>query len=225
MWGSKFSFFLHLVVIKRLQHKDIQHVRWMFDIIYISREKKKSETKAILNQWRVLLKQQKILTFSPFLNTDVEFCCCLFGFAVFWNYWLDSLDQAVLDVHVWHWWSGHKRFLKAHDDFTYKIITPWMKLFIHFYTNRWICTIWETSKERKHCQDQEGGFSKYFLLYILIIDHFYIALLSALKKTHCAVVACDSEWVTVCSLNIIGRLSGSRATNIYFSSYILHNDL
>ena len=90
-------------------------------------------------------------------------------------------------------------FLKAHDDFTYKIITPWMKLFIHFYTNRWICTIWETSKERKHCQDQEGGFSKYFLLYILIIDHFYIALLSALKKTHCAVVACDSEWVTVCS--------------------------
>ncbi len=116
-------------------------------------------------------------------------------------------------------------FLKGHDDFTYKIITPWMKLFIHFYTNRWICTIWETSKERKHCQDQEGGFSKYFLLYILIIDHFYIALLSALKKTHCAVVACDSEWVTVCSLNIIGRLSGSRATNIYFSSYILHNDL
>ena len=59
MWGSKFCLFLHLVVIKRLQYKDIQHVRWMFDIIYISREKKKrkkSETKAILNQWRVLLK-------------------------------------------------------------------------------------------------------------------------------------------------------------------------
>ena len=60
MWGSKFCLFLHLVVIKRLQNKDIQHVRWMFDIIYISREKKKkkkkSETTAILNQWRVLLK-------------------------------------------------------------------------------------------------------------------------------------------------------------------------
>ena len=28
-------------------------------------------------------------------------------------------------------------------------------------------------------------------------DHFYIALFSALEQTHCALVACDSEWVTV----------------------------
>ena len=27
--------------------------------------------------------------------------------------------------------------------------------------------------------------------------HFYIALFSALKQTHCAFVACDSKWVTV----------------------------
>ena len=62
-------------------------------------------------------------------------------------------------------------------------------------------------------------------MYILITDHFYIALLSALEKTHCAVVACGSERVTVCSRNIIGLLSESRAANIYFSSCILHNAL
>ena len=115
--------------------------------------------------------------------------------------------------------------MKVHGEFTYEIITHWMNLFIHFYTNRWVCTIWETSKDGKHCQDQKRGFNKYFLSYILITDHFYIALLSALEKTHCAVVACGSERVTVCSRNIIGLLSGSRAANIYFSSCILHNDL
>ena len=32
---------------------------------------------------------------------------------------------------------------------------------------------------------------------LLITDHFYIALFSALKQTHCVHVTCDSERVTV----------------------------
>ena len=31
----------------------------------------------------------------------------------------------------------------------------------------------------------------------IIIDSFYIALLSALEETHCSHVRCDSKWVTV----------------------------
>ena len=34
---------------------------------------------------------------------------------------------------------------------------------------------------------------------IIIIHSFYIALFSALEQTHCAHVACDSDWVTVSS--------------------------
>ena len=32
---------------------------------------------------------------------------------------------------------------------------------------------------------------------IIDIDRSYMALFSALEQTHCALVACDSEWVTV----------------------------
>ena len=35
------------------------------------------------------------------------------------------------------------------------------------------------------------------IIIIIIIHSFYIALFSALKQTHCAHVACDSEWVTI----------------------------
>ena len=41
---------------------------------------------------------------------------------------------------------------------------------------------------------------QYTLLFIIIniiIDRFYMALFSALEQTHCAFVACKSEWVTV----------------------------
>ena len=129
----------------------------------------------ILNQWRVLLKQTKSSYFLPFfkywcgvLLLLVWFCCLLELLTGQPRSGCSRCSCLALMIRP------QEIFLKGHDDFTYKIITPWMKLFIHFYTNRWICTIWETSKERKHCQDQEGGFSKYFLLYILIIDHFYI---------------------------------------------------
>ena len=73
------------------------------------------------------------------------------------------------------------------------------------------------TKDRKHCEDQERGLNKYFLSFILIIDHFYIALFSALEQTHCAVVACDSERVTASSQNIPGLPSGGRAANRYFT--------
>ena len=32
---------------------------------------------------------------------------------------------------------------------------------------------------------------------LLVVDHFHTALFSALEPTHCALVKCDSEWVTV----------------------------
>ena len=164
----------------------------------------KNETKAILNQWRVFLKQQKMFSLFPlFNNTDVEFCCCLFLLS-FLNYWLNNLDEAVLDVHVWHRWSGHDW-----DFFFFLRRIEW----ICFYTNRWVCIIWETHKDRKHCEDQERGLNKFFLSFILIIVHFYIALFSALEQTHCAVVACDSERVTASSQNIPGLPSGSPAAN------------
>ena len=39
------------------------------------------------------------------------------------------------------------------------------------------------------------------IIIVIIIERFYIALFSALKQTHCAHVARDSEWVTVSFYN------------------------
>ena len=35
-----------------------------------------------------------------------------------------------------------------------------------------------------------------FIIIIIIIDQFYTVLFSALEQTHCAHVACDSQWAT-----------------------------
>ena len=132
---------------------------------------------------------------------------CLFLLPLL-NYWLNNLVQAVLD---WDWdWDFFLRRIQ----------------WICFSTNRWVCIIWETHKDGKHCEDQERRLNKYFLSLILIIVHFYIALFSTLEQTHYAVVpCCDSERVTASSQNIPGLPSGSPAANRYFSSYNLQKDL
>ena len=35
------------------------------------------------------------------------------------------------------------------------------------------------------------------VLVVVVVIAFYIALFSAVEQTHCALSACDSEWVTV----------------------------
>ena len=153
--------------------------------------------------------------FPLFLNTDVEFCCCLFVFAVIFELLTEQPRS-----------SCFRRCCLA------SLIRPRLRFFLRriewicFYTNRWVCIIWETHKDGKHCEDQERRLNKYFLSLILIIVHFYIALFSTLEQTHYAVVACcDSERVTASSQNIPGLPSGSPAANRYFSSYNLQKDL
>ena len=51
-------------------------------------------------------------------------------------------------------------------------------------THRWKWEIWLNNYNKtKHDDDDD--------------DCFYIVLFSALEQTHCALVACDSEWVSV----------------------------
>ena len=105
MWGSKFCFAVfgckQAFIIQR-------YTTCQMDVWYNLYFSKRSKTKAILNQWRVFLKQQKCSRFSPFFKILMwSFVVVCFFFLSFLNYWLNSLDQAVLDVHVWHRWSGH----------------------------------------------------------------------------------------------------------------------
>ncbi len=146
--------------------------------------------------------------FPLFLNTDVEFCCCLFVFAATFELLTEQPRSGCFRLRL------RLRFFLRRIEW------------ICFSTNRWVCIIWETHKDRKHCEDQERRLNKYFLSLILIIVHFYIALFSTLEQTHYAVVACcDSERVTASSQNIPGLPSGSPAANRYFSSYNLQKDL
>ena len=54
-----------------------------------------------------------------------------------------------------------------------------------------------TGEESFHTVTKLRGTNfKSYTLFVVIVDHFYIRQLSALEQTHCAFVACDSEWVT-----------------------------
>ena len=148
------------------------------------------------------LNNKNVLIFPPFENTDMEFCCCLLVFTVIFELLTEQPRSGCF-----------RRSCLA------SLISPRLRFFLRrtewicLYRNRWVCIIWEIHKDRKHCEDQERRLNNYFLSFILITDHFYVALFAALEQTHCALVACDSERATASSQNIPGLPSGSRAAN------------
>ena len=61
---------------------------------------------------------------------------------------------------------------------------------------------------------------------IIVIDLFYIALFSALEQTHCALVACGSEGVTVSYYSAFINVHRSGVlTGLYQNHRLRHSDL
>ena len=60
------------------------------------------------------------------------------------------------------------------------------------------------------------------IVVLVVVGRFCIALFSALEQTHCALVACGSEWVTVVfsSSFIFNFLYTARFFNIHSSSVL-----
>ena len=55
---------------------------------------------------------------------------------------------------------------------------------------------------------------------IIDIDRGYIALFSALEQTHCALVACDSEWVTVAFHSEFSNIHPNGVSTALFGFYM-----
>ena len=67
---------------------------------------------------------------------------------------------------------------------------------------------------------------KLLSIFVVVPDCFYIVLFSALEQTHCALVACDSYWVTVASYSTFFLISIETVYlgTVLFGCYMVSTD-